>query len=350
MRIKYNRKHLMKKATTIKDIAKIIGVSVSTVSRALQDKPEISEETKKRVRETATKMKYRPNSMAVALKTQKSYSIGVVVPQIVSAFYASVVKGIEEVANNLGYQVFVSSSNEEKEKEEKNVFGFLDHRVDGMIVSLSKATDTFNHINYIKERDVPLVLFDRTSKEINVPKVVANDADAAYLAISHLIAGGANRIALLTGPEHMLVGRNRLRGYKAALTNHNIDIDSKLIMRCNLTVDDAKQATLKLLAMKNRPNAIFGITDEIAIGALFAIKEQGLKIPDDVAVVGFSNSNRSRYIEPSLSTMDQNPVKIGNLAAKLLFDQIKGNHGYGETKEIIVPADLIVRTSSARIK
>jgi len=338
----------MKKATTIKDIAKVLGVSVSTVSRALQDKPEISEETKRLVREAATNMKYRPNSMAVALKTQKSYSIGVVVPQIVSAFYASVVKGIEEVANNLGYQVFVSSSNEDMQKEEKNVFGFLDHRVDGMIVSLSKATDSFKHINYIKDRDVPLVLFDRTSKEINVPKVVANDADAAYLAISHLIAGGAKRVALLTGPEHMLIGRNRLRGYKAALTNHNIEIDNKLITHCNLTVDDAKNATLKLLAMEERPDAIFGINDEVAIGALFAIKEQGLKIPKDVAVVGFSNSNRSRYIEPSLSTMDQNPVKIGSLAAKLLFDQINGNHGYGETKEIIVPADLIVRASSGK--
>lgn len=338
----------MKKATTIKDIAKVLSVSVSTVSRALQDKPEISEETKRLVREAAANMKYRPNSMAVALKTQKSYSIGVVVPQIVSAFYASVVKGIEEVANNLGYQVFVSSSNEDMEKEEKNVFGFLDHRVDGMIVSLSKATDSFKHISYIEDRDVPLVLFDRTSKEINVPKVVANDADAAYLAISHLIAGGAKRIALLTGPEHMLIGRNRLRGYKAALTNHNIEIDNKLITRCNLTVDDAKNATLRLLEMENRPDAIFGINDEVAIGALFAIKECGLKIPDDVAVVGFSNSNRSRYIEPSLSTMDQNPVKIGTLAAKLLFDQINGNHGYGETKEIIVPADLIVRASSGR--
>ncbi len=325
-----------------------MGVSVSTVSRALQDKSEISEKTKQLVKETAKNMKYRPNSMAVALKTQKSYSIGVVVPQIVSAFYASVVKGIEEVANNLGYQVFVSSSNEDMDKEKKNVFGFLDHRVDGMIVSLSKATDSFKHINHIQDQDVPLVLFDRTSKEINVPKVVANDADAAYLAISHLISNGAKRIAVLTGPEHMLIGRNRLRGYKAALANHNLPIDNKFITRCNLTVDDAKQATLKLLAMKERPDAIFGINDEVAIGALFAIKEQKLQIPSDVAVVGFSNSNRSRYIEPTLTTMDQNPVKIGTLAAKLLFDQIKGNHGYGETKEIIVPADLIVRASSGK--
>lgn len=338
----------MKRAVTIKDIAKTLGVSVSTVSRALQDKPEISEETKELVRQAAKTMKYRPNSMAVALKTQKSYSIGVVVPQIVSAFYASVVKGIEQIANARGYQVFVSSSNEDKDKEVKNVYGFVDHRVDGMIVSLSKASDSFQHIRYIEDQDIPLVLFDRTSKEINVPKVVANDADAAYMAVSHLIDKNSKRVALITGPEHMLIGRNRLRGYKAALTNHNFNIDNDLIVRCNLTVEDAKMATLKLLELENAPDAIFGINDEVAIGALMAIKEKGLKIPQDVAVVGFSNSQRSRYIEPSITTMDQNPVKIGTLAAKLLFDQIGGKSEFGETKEIIVPADLIVRASSSR--
>jgi LacI family transcriptional regulator len=336
----------MKKAATIKDIAKSLGVSISTVSRALQDKPEISEETKRLVRESAKKMKYRRNSMAVALKTQKSYSIGVVVPQIVSAFYASVVKGIEQVAQGLGYQVFVSSSNEDMSKEQKNVYGFIDHRVDGMIVSLSKATDEFNHIHYIQENNVPLVLFDRTSKEINVPKVVANDADAAYLAVSHLIDRGAKRIAFLTGPEHMLVGRNRYRGYKAALANHDLEADPKLLVRCNLTVEDAREATRKMLQMDIPPDAIFGINDEVAIGALFAIKESGLNIPEQISVVGFSNSNRSRYMEPSLTTMDQNPEKIGILAAKLLFEQIDGKSGSSETKEIIVPATLIVRASS----
>lgn len=339
----------MKKAATIKDIAKELGVSVSTVSRALQDKPEISDETKQLVRETAAKLQYRPNTMAVALKTRKTYSIGVVVPQIVSFFYATVVQGIEQVANELGYQVFVSSSNEDMIKEMQNVYGFLDHRVDGMIVSLSKATDEFVHIHRIEGDNVPLVLFDRTSKEINVPKVVANDADAAYMAVSHLIENGAKRVALITGPEHMLIGRNRFRGYRAALTNHGLPIDNSLIVRCNLTVDNAKQATSELLNLKNPPDAIFGINDDVAIGALYAIKEKGLSIPDDVAVVGFSNSRRSSYMEPALSTLDQNPLKIGILAAKLLFDQIEGKP-VAEGKEIIVPATLIVRASSDKSK
>ena len=217
-----------------------------------------------------------------------------------------------------------------------------------MIVSLSKATDEFSHIHQIGEHNVPLVLFDRTSKEINVPKVVANDADAAYMAVSHLIERGAKRVALITGPEHMLVGRNRFRGYRAALTNQGLPIDNRLIVRCNLSVEDAREATLKLLELKNPPDAIFGIVDEVAIGALYAIKEKGLKVPEDVSVVGFSNSRRSNYMEPTLSTLDQNPMKIGTLAAKLLFDQIQGKPGFGETKEIIVPSTLIVRASSDR--
>ena len=242
----------------------------------------------------------------------------------------------------------MSSSNEDMKKEQNNVNGFLDHRVDGMIVSLSKGTDSFDHINLIEDNEVPLVLFDRTSKEISVPKVVANDADAAYMAVSHLITKKAKRIALVTGPEHMLIGRNRFRGYKAALANYNIELDNDIIVRCNLTVEDARFATEKLLAMDNPPDAIFGINDEVAIGALFAIKEVGLKIPEEIMVVGFSNSNRSRYMEPSLTTMDQNPEKIGTLSAKLLFEQINGRPGFGATKEIIVPSTLIIRTSSNR--
>ena len=151
----------------------------------------------------------------------------------------------------------------------------------------------------VTENNVPLVLFDRTSKEINVPKVVANDADAAYMAVSHLIERGAKRVALITGPEHMLIGRNRFRGYRAALTNHGLPIDNRMIVRCNLTVDDAREAVLKMFDMKNPPDAIFGINDEVAIGALYAVKEKGMKIPEDVAIVGFSNSRRSSYIEPA---------------------------------------------------
>ncbi|MCT4602190.1 MAG: LacI family transcriptional regulator [Marinifilum sp.] len=333
---------------TIKDIAEKLNISVSTVSRALKNNPEISLQTREAVQKLAKELKYQPNPLAVALKTQKSNTIGVVVPQIVSSFYASVVKGIEQVADEYGYQVFVSSSNEKMEKEEKNVNGFLNMRMDGIILSLSRATNTYDHIHKIQDMGVPMVLFDRTSKELEVSKVVADDAAAAYSAVTHLIEGGAKRIAFLTGPEYMLFGRNRMRGYKKALKEKGMPIDETLISRCDFTVEDAKNASLELLSRSNRPDAFFAINDELAIGAIAATKELGLKIPEEVAVVGFSNSRRSRYMEPSMSTMDQNPKQVGREAAKLLFDQLEDKPGAKDVKEVVVHADLLVRTSSEK--
>ncbi|MDQ2178135.1 LacI family DNA-binding transcriptional regulator [Marinifilum sp. D714] len=336
------------KPVTIKDIAEKLNISVSTVSRALKNNPEISLQTREAVQKLAKELKYQPNPLAVALKTQKSNTIGVVVPQIVSSFYASVVKGIEQVADEFGYQVFVSSSNEKMEKEEKNVNGFLNMRMDGIILSLSRATNTYDHIHKIQDMGVPMVLFDRTSKELEVSKVVADDAAAAHSAVTHLIEGGAKRIAFLTGPEYMLFGRNRMRGYKKALEDKDMAIDETLISRCDFTVEDAKNASLELLKRSNRPDAFFAINDELAIGAMTAAKELGLKIPEEVAVVGFSNSRRSRYMEPSMSTMDQNPKQVGREAAKLLFDQMEDKPGAKDVKEVVVHADLLVRTSSER--
>jgi len=333
---------------TIKDIAEKLNISVSTVSRALKNNPEISLQTRENVQKLAKELKYQPNPLAVALKTKKSNTIGVVVPQIVSSFYASVVKGIEQVADEQGYQVFVSSSNEKMEKEEKNVNGFLNMRMDGIILSLSRATSTYDHIHKIQDMGVPMVLFDRTSKELEVSKVVADDAAAAHTAVSHLIEGGAKRIAFLTGPEYMLFGRNRMRGYKKALLDHSFDVDETLISRCDFTVEDAKKVAMELLKRANRPDAFFAINDDLAIGALAAAKELGIKIPQEVAVVGFSNSRRSRYMEPSVSTMDQNPKQVGREAAKLLFDQMENKPNAKDVKEVVVVADLIVRTSSDR--
>ena len=331
---------------TIKDIAEKLSISVSTVSRALKNNPEISLATRESVQKLAKELKYQPNPLAVALKTQKSNTIGVVVPQIVSSFYATVVKGIEQVADEHGYQVFVSSSNEKIEKEEKNVNGFLNMRMDGIILSLTRATTTYDHIIKVQDMGVPMVLFDRTSKEIEVSKIVADDAAAAHTAVTHLLDGGAKRVAFLTGPEFMLFGRNRFRGYKKALADRNIHLDETLISRCDFTLEGAKKLVLDLLGRVNRPDAIFAINDDMAIGAIAAAKELGLKIPKDVAVVGFSNSRRSRYMEPSVSTMDQNPKEIGREAARLLFSQMEKTPDAKKIREVVVHADLIVRTSS----
>ncbi len=334
------------KPVTIKDIAEKLRVSVSTVSRALKNNPEISLPTREAVQKLAKELKYQPNPLAVALKTKKSNAIGVVVPQIVSSFYASVVKGIEQVADDYGYQVFVSSSNESKEKEEKNVNGFLNMRMDGIILSLSRATNSYEHIHKIIDLGVPIILFDRTSKELDVSKVVADDAAAAYKVVKHLLEGGAKRVALLTGPEYLLYGKNRRRGYEKALKERGVAVDETLVARCDFTVEEAKNVATEMLQRKNRPDAFFAINDELAIGTIAAAKELGLKIPEDVAVVGFSNSRRSRYMVPSISTVDQNPRQVGIEAAKLLFEQMEDTSEAKVVKEIVVHSDLVVRESS----
>ncbi len=338
---------MVHKPITIKDIAEKLNISVSTVSRALKDNPEISSQTRKAVQDLAKALNYRPNPIAVALKTRKTYTIGVIVPKIVNTFFASVVSKIEEIADTYGYHVLVSSSNESFEKEQKNIDIFLANRVDGIILSLSRQTETFEHVKKIQGNDIPLVLFERTSKELNVSKVVADDADAAFIAVNHLISGGAKRVALITGPGHLSIGRNRMRGYLNALTKNNIDINSDYICRSDLTVENAKEETVKLLNMKNPPDAIFGINDDLAIGAIQAIEERGLIIPQDIAVVGFSNTKRSQYMKPTLSTINQNPDEVGKLVTDLLFEQIMNPNKY-VIQEKIVNSELIIRETSRK--
>ncbi|CCZ10572.1 MULTISPECIES: LacI family DNA-binding transcriptional regulator [Culturomica] len=339
---------MTQKAITIKDLAAKLNISVSTVSRALKDNPEISQQTRKTVQALAKELGYRPNPIAVALKTHKSHTIGIVVPQIVNTFFATVVKKVEEIADKYGYNVLVASSNESFEKEKKNIDVFLANRTDGIILSISKATSSFEHIKNIQNQGVPLVLFDRTTKELDVSKVIADDADAAYKIVQHLIHGGARKIALLTGPEHMSIGKNRMKGYLKAMTVNKLEINTDYIVRCeDFSVKSAKEATTRLLNLKHIPDAIFGINDDMAIGAIEAIKEKGLKIPEDIAVFGFSNTKRSRYMNPSVSTVNQFPEKIGEVAAELLFEQIL-NPKHAQVREEIVNCELIIRESSDR--
>ncbi len=332
------------KQVTIKDIAKRLNVSVSTISRALKDNPEISLKTRDLVKKVAKEMNYRPNPIAVALKTSKSNIIGVIVPKIVSSFYASVVEGIEEVADQHGYQIFVSSTNEDFVKERKYVDAFIRNRADGVIMSLSRSTEDYSHIQELKNMNIPTVLFERTTKDLDVPRVVTDDSKAAYKAVKHLIEVGARDIAFLTGAEHLLLGRNRMRGYKNALADFNLEFDPTLVVRCNMTAEDAQNRTQMLINSGKKFDAIFCLNDDLAIGAMQAAKASKLKIPKDVAIVGFYNSQRSHFIQPALTTVELNPRQVGILSAGLLFEQI--NDEETEIKELIVPSNLIIRGSS----
>ena len=311
---------MTQKPITIKDIAEKLNISVSTVSRALKDNHEISAQTRKTVQELAKQLGYKPNPIAVALKTHKSHSIGVIVPQIVSTFFATVVKTIEEVADGHGYNVLVISSNESFQKEQKSVEVLMANRADGIILALSHETKDYEHIKMIQESGTPIVLFDRTTNELNVSRVVTDGVTAAFQAVQHLVSEGCKKIA-----------------------------KTELIWHCSdFTVEAGKEATRQLLSRKERPDAIFGITDDLAIGAIEAIKEKGLNIPEDIAVVGFSNTKRSRYMNPTVSSINQFPEKIGRAAAELLFDQIL-NSKHAQIKKEIINCELIVRESSDRL-
>ena len=339
---------MTQKAITIKDLAEILNISVSTVSRALKDNPEISLQTRKAVQALAKELGYRPNPIAVALKTQKSKTIGVIVPQIVSTYFATVVRNIEKVADKYGYNVLVSSSNEMYEKEKKNIDISLSNRCDGIILSISNSTTTYEHIQNIINTGVPLVLFDRTTKEVEVSKVVADDTEGAYKAVQHLIHGGAKKIALLTGAEQLSIGKNRMKGYLKAMTQNKLSIDTDLLLRCKeFSVESAKKAVIQLLDSGKTPDAFFGINDDMAIGALEAIKEKGLRVPQDITIFGFSNSKRSRYMTPSISTVNQFPEKIGETAAEILFEQIL-NSKHAKIREEVINCELIIRESSDR--
>ncbi|WP_018338252.1 LacI family DNA-binding transcriptional regulator [Butyricimonas synergistica] len=335
------------KPITIKDIAEKLKISVSTVSRALKDNHEISAKTRKKVQDLAKQLGYRPNPLAVALKTHKSHSIGVIVPQIVSTFYATVVKTIEEVADGYGYNVLVISSNENFQKEQKSVDVLLANRADGIIMALSHETKEFDHVKQIQESGIPVVLFDRTTSSVEgVSRVVTDGVTAAFQAIQHLISVGCKKIAILTGPEQITIGGNRMKGYLKALETNNIPTKESYIRHCpDFTVQAGKEATLQILEMRERPDAIFGITDDLAIGAIEAIKEKGYNIPEDIAVVGFSNTKRSRYMNPTVSSINQFPEKIGKTAAELLFEQIT-NSRHARVRKEVVNCELIVRESS----
>ena len=335
------------KPVTIKDIAEKLKISVSTVSRALKDNHEISAKTRKKVQDLAKQLGYRPNPLAVALKTHKSHSIGVIVPQIVSTFYATVVKTIEEVADGYGYNVLVISSNENFQKEQKSVDVLLANRADGIIMALSHETKEFDHVKQIQESGIPVVLFDRTTSSVEgVSRVVTDGVTAAFQAIQHLVSVGCKRIAILTGPEQIAIGGKRMEGYQKALEANHISIKENYIRYCSdFTVQAGKEATLQMLEMRERPDAIFGITDDLAIGAIEAIKEKGYNIPQDIAVVGFSNTKRSRYMNPTVSSINQFPEKIGKTAAELLFEQLT-NSRHAKIRKEVVNCELIVRESS----
>ena len=345
--MKYNQ-------VTIKDIARELGISPSTVSRALKDHPDISPDTKKAVNALAEKLNYQPNIVALSLRQSKTNTIGVIIPEIVHFFFSTVISGIEDVAYSAGYNVILTQSNESEAREILDMKALFNSRVDGMLMSVSRETTNFDHIESMLAKGVPIVFFDRVYNTDQASKIIVDDFTGAKDATLHLIEQGCKRIAHIEGPPNLDISKQRLEGYKEALKENNIPFNKELVSICpSGTIEEGKKATEKLLSLKNPPDAIFATNDPAAMGAMQAIKEKGLKMPHDIALVGFSNWFFSSLMDPPLSSVDQPGFEMGQEAAKLLIRQIEKQDKDDleiapETK--ILKTRLVIRESSLRKK
>ncbi len=336
----------MKKQSTIKDIAKRLNISISTVSRALKNAPDVSNETKNAVMSVAEELHYQPNRLAVSFRVKQTNTIGVIVPNL-DYVLSTMVKGIDEVALEAGYTVMVCQSNESFGREVLNTSRMLQSLVDGLIISVSSETKTFDHIKKFVERDLPIVAFDRIVPEIIAPNVILDNEYAGYLATEHLIEQGYKNIAILAGPKNLGISNARMDGYLKAHKENNLKVDQKNIIHCDFNQDYAYFATKELLKSKNRPDAIFTISDRMAIGAMIAIKERGLKMPTDIGLIGFNNEPMLSLLTPTISSIEQPMFEIGKMAAKIFIERLHSEDNSNVTTEILKPR-LIIRESSKR--
>ncbi len=337
----------MKHRTTIKDIAKELGISPSTVSRALKNHPDISEKTRKMVFETAKRLNYRPNPIARSLKMQQNKTIGVIVPQIVHYFFSSIISGIEDFAYEKGYSVVMLQSNESYEREKSSANFLLNNGVAGVLVSRTKETTDFSHFQELIDFGIPIVFFDRFCPSIKTDKVIINDEYAAFIATEHLIKTGCRRIIHFRGPKKLKISTRRETGYLEAFREYNLPIDNNLIIECD-SFEKAQKITKDLIDNNFDFDGIFAVNDESAAGAIMALKDANVKIPEEVSVVGYSNDLISRIIEPQLTTIDQRGYDMGQMATKLLLERIETDKELRPRTEVI-PTRLILRNSTRKI-
>ncbi|MBX2898837.1 MAG: LacI family DNA-binding transcriptional regulator [Cyclobacteriaceae bacterium] len=337
---------------TIKDIARELGISPSTVSRALKDHPDISVQTKKAVNELADKLNYQPNIVALNLRQKKTNTIGVIIPEIVHFFFSTVISGIEDVAYTAGYNVILAQSNESYQRELTDIKALFNSRVDGMLISISRETNNFDHIESIISKGVPIVFYDRMYNSPTSSKVIVDDYAGAKEGVKHLIEQGCKRIAHLNGSPNLIISIDRLRGYKDALEENGLKYDESLVISVpSGTFEEGKRGMNKLLSQNPLPDAVFAGNDPMAMGAMVAIKEKGLKIPQDIALLGFSNWFFGELMEPSLTSIDQPGFEMGQEAARLLIRQIelKDKEDFEPQPETkVLKTRLVIRNSSLK--
>ena len=331
---------------TIKDLARVLGVSPSTVSRALHDHPDISRETKRRVVEAAEQHHYQPNLLAQNLQKQQSNTIGVIVPEIRHDFFSTVISGIEEVAYEAGFIIMVCQSGETLAREIINTRALVANRVAGLLMAVSSETIHYDHLTRVLKQGVPLVQFDRVIEDLPTSKVVIDDYQAAYEAVTHLIQSGYQRIGHIAGQAGIALNLHRYEGYRDALRDHGLNYEEKFHIFGGYREEDGRRAAEHYLGQDELPEAILAINDPVAIGAFVRFRQAGLRIPEDVALVGFSDTPAAALIEPGLTTVFQPAFDMGRTAASLLLRQFDARDETFTPEIVTLATKLLVRGST----
>ena len=339
----------MKKEITIYDLAKALNYSPSTISRALNDHKSISSKTVKKIKEQAEKMGYRPNTLAAGLRNNKSNTIGISISRINRPFMSTLISGIEETARKSGFNVIISQSNDKYENEVSNLKALYDSRISGLIDSLSMETINMEHFKPFISQGIPLVFVDRVPQGFNTYKVIIDNYSAGYNATKHLIDQGCKRIAHFAGAQHRNVYEERKKGYLDALKEHHLKVDPQLIIYCKtLSFEEGEKATNELLKLPNPPDGIFSSNDTAAVSAILCAKKKGVKIPEQLAVIGFNDDPISSIVEPALSTVSHPALKMGKIAAKRILNHSSKNHDEEVSEITVLSTEIIQRASSLK--
>ncbi len=331
---------------TIIDIAKKLGISKSTVSRALTNSTNISPDTKEAVLKAAREMDYQPNMLALGLIKKETHILGVVIPDIEKPFFASIVSGIQHAVSRMGYRIIIAQSDESPNVEKENINALMHSRVDGFIICHTRDTRKFEHVKLLHSKGIPLVSFARICQELPIPKVIEDDFNGLYTTTTYLIEKGRRRIALLAGPKHLLASKLRLNGYKMALQQHGITFDPELVAHTRFLPYQVADALEYWLQLPSPPDGICTIYDNGAIRIIELLKSKGIKIPEEIAVVGFGNDPSASIIEPALTTYSQKPYEIGTTAGKYMLELLNRKSSSHYSEMTICKGELIIRKSA----
>ena len=336
---------------TIKDIAKRFRCSPSTVSRALNDHPAINEDTRKNIQEYAREVGYQKNEVSLSLLNKRTATLGVVVPSISNYYETTVIEGLQMTLQPIGYTLNICVTNESYLMEKEYLSKLLSNRTEGIFLSIAQQTydaGYYEHLEGVIQRKIPLIFIDREFEDFETSRSLVDDYHGAFAAVEHLITMGYRDIAHLKGPNGLTVSEQRFQGYLHCLKKYNISVRDELIINTNFKVESAIVPTMRLLDLASPPDAIFGVNDQVAIGAMRVVKDKGLRIPQDVGLVGFDNSPISAYTFPSLTTVSRPGRKIGMEASRLFLNQVNGSGDFSH-ENIVLPSELIIRESSLRV-